>query len=96
LRVAAQKLKTASANPVPLYLCRPEPLRGDSFDELSLEELSFAELSLGELSLDELSFDELSLDALSFEPLSDLDLSFLSFEEESPLLEDPGDDDFLA
>jgi len=77
-------------NPEPLYLCRPEPLRVVSFDELSLEELSFAELSF-----DELSFDELSLDELSFEPLSDLDLSsFFSFEEESPLL--PGEDDFLA
>jgi hypothetical protein len=72
----------------PLYLCLPEPLRGVSLEELSFDEDSFEELSLDELSLDELSFD----------PLSDLGLSsFLSFDEESPLLPGaPGAEDFLA
>ncbi len=85
-----QQIRTvtaASVNPEPLYLCLPEPLRGVSLEELSLDELSF----------EEVPFDELSLDEVSFEPLSDLDLSsFLSFEEESPLPEDPEDEDFLA
>lgn len=76
-------------------------MRGLSFeepsrDELSLE-LSFEELSFDELSFEELSFEEVSFDEESFEELSDLDLSsFLSFEEESPLPEDPGEEDFLA
>ncbi len=68
-------------------MCLPEPLRELSFDELAVVELSF----------EELSFEELSFDALSFDPASDLDVSsFLSFEEESPLPEDPGEEDFLA
>ena len=92
LSATNQDLRRLRVNPEPLYLCLPEPLRG-----VSLEELSLDELSLDELSFDELSLDELSLDEVSFEPLSDLDLSsFLSFEEESPLPEDPGDEDFLA
>src|SRR6266576_3239194 len=53
----------------PLYLCRPEPRRG-----ASLEELSFAE------AFDEPSLLELSLDAPSALGLS----SFLSLEAESP------------
>ena len=89
---AGENILAASAKPEPLYLCRPEPLRGLSLDGLFLDEPS-----LEEPSFDELSFDTLSLDELSFEPLSDLDLSsFLSFEEESPLPDDPGDVDFLA
>ena len=83
------------------YLCLPEPLRGLSFEERSREELSL-ELSLEELSFDELSFAELSFEEVSFDEesfaeLSDPDLSsFLSFEEESPLPEDPGEEVFLA
>ena len=50
------------------------------------------ELSLDEPSLDELSFDELSFAELSFEEPSDFDLSsFFSFDDDSPLPEDPGD-----
>jgi hypothetical protein len=74
-----------------------EPSRDEFSLELSFEELSFEELSFDELSFDELSFEALSFDEESFEELSDLDLSsFLSFEEESPLPEDPGEEDFLA
>ena len=63
-------------------------------DELSLDE---EEDSLEELSFDELSFDELSFDELSLELLSDLDLSsFLSFEDDSLLPDEPCDEDFLA
>ena len=57
------------------------------------------ELSFEELSFDELSLEELSVDELSFEPPSDLDFSSflsLSFDEESPLPDDPGEDDFFA
>jgi hypothetical protein len=83
----------ASAKPEPFYLCLPDPLRDESFEELSLDDVSFEELSLVELSFDEDSFDE-----ESFVPLSDFDFSsFFSFEDEddeSPL--DPGEDDFLA
>jgi len=62
------------------------------FEEDSLDDDSFEELSFDELSLDELSFDE-----PSFEPPSDFDLSsFVSFEEDSLLPEDPCDEDFLA
>jgi len=71
------------------YLCLPEPLRGLSFEELSLDE--------EEESFEELSFDELSFAELSLEPLSDFGLSsFFSFEEESLFPEEPGDEDFLA
>ena len=70
----------------PLYLCRPEPLRGPSFEELSLDDDSF----------DELSFDELSLGEPSFEPPSDLDLSsFLSLDPESPP-DVPAEEPFFA
>ena len=56
----------------PLYLWRPEPLRGLSLEELSLEEVSFDEVTFAELSTDD-------------EAPSDLDLSsFFAFEEESP------------
>jgi len=72
-----------------LYLCLPEPLRGLSFEELSLDD---EEDSFAELSFDELSFDELSLELLSGFGLS----SFFSFEEESLFPEEPGDEDFLA
>ena len=68
------------------YLCLPEPLRGLSFEERSRDELSL-----------ELSFEEVSFDEESFAELSDPDLSsFFSFAEESPLPEDPGEEDFLA
>jgi hypothetical protein len=94
-------IEPSSPPPASIYLCLPEPLRGLSFEELSLDEDCFEELSF-----DEPSFDELSLDEPSFEPLSDLALSsFLSFEDESfddeslddeSLPDDPGDDDFFA
>lgn len=72
-------------------MCRPDPRRVVSFDELSLEELAF-ELSL-ELSFDEESFEELSDLDLS----SDLGLSSdLSFDPASELLEDPCEEPFLA
>jgi hypothetical protein len=93
LLVKIETDRAASVNPEPLYLCLPEPLRGLSFEELSLdeEEDSLEELSFAELSFDGLSFDELSLE------LSDLDLSsFLSFEDDSLLPDAPGDEDFLA
>lgn len=53
----------------PLYLCRPEPLRGVSLVELSLEEPALEAVSFAGLSLDE----------------SDLGLSsVLSLDPESP------------
>ena len=67
-------------NALPLYLCRPEPLRGVSLVEVSLEELALDALSL-ELSLDELSVLDLSSD--------------LSLDPESPP-EEPAEVDFLA
>jgi hypothetical protein len=79
------EFQTASGFPEPLYLCRPEPLRGASLEELSLDELPFEEDSLGAPSLDELSFDPPSDFAFS---------SFLSFE--SPPPDAPADDGFLA
>jgi hypothetical protein len=88
------EIQAASGNRSRLYLCLPEPLRGLSFEELSLDE---DEESFAELSFDELSFDELSFDELSLELLSDFGLSsFFSFEEESLFPEEPGDEDFLA
>ena len=78
----------ASEKTGPLYLCRPEPRRGASFEELSLDEPAL-EPSLEELSLDETSLDE-------EDELSDFDLSSgLSLDPESPP-DDPGEDDFFA
>jgi hypothetical protein len=72
----------------PLYLCRPEPLRG-----LSLPELSFDELSL---ELEELSFEDPSFDDESFDPESGFALSSF-FDPESPDDPDaPGEEDFFA
>ena len=74
----------ASRMTEPLYLCRPEPRRGASFEELSLDD-----------ALDDPSVEE-SLDEVSLDELSGLDFSsVLSLDPESPP-EDPGKEDFLG